>query len=217
MSYLGLSGIGDAFAAHPLNALRRTGIVSAAGTDGFVDVYLGGDTTQLVHAPHLGAYSPTVGDTVAILTAGSDHIVLGSVAGVGKRRYRFHGTYSRAVANNTTQALTSITSTIVREESDLAVSPRAVGVFTIPFDTWVFAHFQCDNITTTATSRAFMSIRWNSAIAIGRSDRENISVTADMTTTGYAYMKAGDTVDFLLFQNSGASVTQTGFVVLKFD
>jgi hypothetical protein len=53
----------------------RIGTVDAVGT-GVVDVTLGGGATVITDIPHLAGYTPTVGDTVVVLRAGTAMVVL---------------------------------------------------------------------------------------------------------------------------------------------
>lgn len=67
--------------SHPLNAIRRMGIVNSLslGPPPTVNVTPGGDTANPIDVPYLGS-APSVGDVVVMLSVDGDHIVVGTIA-----------------------------------------------------------------------------------------------------------------------------------------
>lgn len=57
----------------------RWGVVDAVNAD-MVDITIGGSSVVIPDVRHLASYSPTEGDTVAMLIDGQDVLVLGDLA-----------------------------------------------------------------------------------------------------------------------------------------
>lgn len=204
---------------HPLAAIRRTGVVAGvANLPATVTVNVGGDPTDQ-ELPYLASYlRPAVGDLVAILAVGGDQLVLGPVSrwanldgSTGNAVMRYYSrlaTYSKAVPNTTVTALTSVITVV--ENNGIGGTFWSTGVFTNPLAGFYLLTFNCDNLGGT-TSRANMRIRVNGN-NVGENERPpNIASDACAVSVGY-WLALNDTVDFAIWQNSGGSITYTGYV-----
>jgi hypothetical protein len=154
---------------------------------------------------------PTVGDRVLFDRVGRQIVVTHHV-GAGFAR---NGTYTRVVASATTTAVTSLATGSQYNES--AVSPFSAGVFTAPAADFYTVMHHADNIVNNAT-RGLVGIRVNGVDAA----RLPLPSNSGLTTGGSAstaiagiWLNAGDTVDFILAQFSGANLTVTGYVTVR--
>lgn len=101
-----------------LHAERRIAIVQdLTDIPDTVNVFLGGDTGVLVPCTYLDSYLPAVNDTVVVLTAGSDHLIIGAVSPTPSDRI--------LASANTASAYTG---TSVSEASVVNLTITAVGI-----------------------------------------------------------------------------------------
>jgi hypothetical protein len=64
----------------PTLRLRQAYVVATNNTPKTVDIQLAGDTNTLPSVKYIHSYAPQVGDTIFILTNGSDILCLGDIA-----------------------------------------------------------------------------------------------------------------------------------------
>jgi hypothetical protein len=64
----------------PTLRLRQAYVVALYTSPKRLDIQIAGDTNTLPSVKYLDSYTPTVGDTIFILTNGSDILCLGDIA-----------------------------------------------------------------------------------------------------------------------------------------
>jgi hypothetical protein len=64
----------------PTLRLRQAYVVATNNTPKTVDIQLAGDTNTLPSVKYIHSYAPQVGDTIFVLTNGSDILCLGDIA-----------------------------------------------------------------------------------------------------------------------------------------
>lgn len=64
----------------PTLRLRQAYVVATNASPKTVDIQIAGDTNTLPSVKYIHSYAPTIGDTIFILTNGSDILCLGDIA-----------------------------------------------------------------------------------------------------------------------------------------
>jgi hypothetical protein len=64
----------------PTLRLRQAYVVATSNSPKTVDIQLAGDTNTLPSVKYIHSYAPQVGDTIFVLTNGSDILCLGDIA-----------------------------------------------------------------------------------------------------------------------------------------
>lgn len=164
------------------------------GTNGFpVDYWLPGTW-------------PAVGDRVIYERLGRQIVVHHHVGAT----YERHVSFSKIVATGTTVALTAVTG--VSFISDNGVTGFTSGVFTAPAGDFYSATLHADNLGDN-TTRSFLIVRANGAtVARDSTGSANGASAYAMTANAELWLNTNDTLDFALFQNTGANLTVTGYV-----
>lgn len=155
---------------------------------------------------------PTVGDRVLLERVGRQIAVTHHV-GAG---YARTAQYSKVVASATTTALTAFLGT-GNSYNESGVSPFVSGVFTAPAADFYRAMHHADNIVNN-TTRGLVGIRINGTDAARQPLPSNSGLTTGgsaSTAIAGAYLNAGDTLDFILAQFSGANLTVTGYITVQ--
>lgn len=153
----------------------------------------------------------TISAADAILLQATRTLLLGTLqvgSGPPGEYYARHATYSQgSVLSGTTKFLTT-NGTAVKLLSDYG-SCFSAGVFTAPVDSFYDASHHVNGIA--ASTRTAAEIRKNGNV-IAQNETPN---TADVITSVNAvWLNATETLDFGVFQNSGATVTATGDIMV---
>jgi hypothetical protein len=64
----------------PTLRLRQAYVVATSNSPKTVDIQIAGDTNTLPSVKYIHSYAPQVGDTIFVLTNGSDILCLGDIA-----------------------------------------------------------------------------------------------------------------------------------------
>jgi hypothetical protein len=212
MTYEALSSLGKVNPAHPLQAIRRTAIITdVSNMPATCTVLIGGDITNPQDIAYVNSYTPVVGDNVILLSVQGNHIIVGSIESVYFEEWQL-GAVSPLTATLTAPATVGNPLTVLKSLNGFPVTPMDVttAIWTCPASAEYTVGMQSIYASGAGGSRIGLYALRNANTSTNPDfviDANEGSGRGRLSFSGTRWFNLNDTLKFQVFQATGSTQT----------